>query len=104
MDFMSLRGDMTRGCSSGCEHFNPLNSVHGGPHSNVRHAGDLGNIKSNGKIAKGSVTVKNLSYPKSRFSIIGRMIVLHKDLMILDLKQYQSLLKQEMLENESHVL
>lgn len=73
-------GDMTRGCSSGCEHFNPLNSVHGGPHSNVRHAGDLGNIKSNGKIAKGTVTVKNLSCDsKSRFSIIGRMIVLHKD-------------------------
>ena len=73
-------GDMTKGCASGCEHFNPLGKVHGGPYSLNRHAGDLGNVMSNGKSAKGSVTVKHLSCdPKSRFSIIGRMIVLHED-------------------------
>ena len=73
-------GDMTKGCASGCEHFNPLGKVHGGPYSANRHAGDLGNVMSSGKIAKGSVTVKHLSCdPTSKYSIIGRMIVLHKD-------------------------
>lgn len=72
-------GDLTKGCDSGCEHFNPTNSQHGGPHSNIRHAGDLGNVYSKNKRAKGSVTVKHLSCnPKSDFSIIGRMLILHE--------------------------
>lgn len=73
-------GDMTKGCASGCEHFNPLNKKHGGPHSKERHAGDLGNITSINGTAKGSIVVKDISCnPKSRFSIVGRMIVVHKD-------------------------
>ena len=72
-------GDLTKGCDSGCEHFNPTNSQHGGPHSKIRHAGDLGNVHSVKKHAKGSVTVKHLSCnPKSDYSIIGRMIILHE--------------------------
>ena len=72
-------GDLTKGCDSGCEHFNPTNSQHGGPHSKIRHAGDLGNVHSIKNHAKGSVTVKHLSCnPKSDFSIIGRMIILHE--------------------------
>ena len=72
-------GDLTKGCDSGCEHFNPTNSKHGGPHSKVRHAGDLGNVHSINKRAKGKVTVKHLSCnPESEFSIIGRMIILHE--------------------------
>ena len=71
---------MSKGCASGCEHFNPLNKNHGGPHSKERHAGDLGNITSINGIAKGSITVKDISCdPKSNFSIVGRMFVIHKD-------------------------
>ena len=73
-------GDMTKGCISGCEHFNPLGDHHGGPHSKHRHAGDLGNIIAKNGIAKGSVTVNHLSCnPKSDYSIIGRMIIVHED-------------------------
>ena len=73
-------GDLTKGCETGCEHFNPTNSVHGGPHSKHRHAGDLGNIRSIKGRAKGKIAVKNLScYHKSNLSIIGRMIIIHQN-------------------------
>ncbi|MAV57206.1 MAG: hypothetical protein CMI79_06785 [Candidatus Pelagibacter sp.] len=74
-------GDISKGCAGGCNHFNPTNSQHGGSHSKQRHAGDLGNIiAKNDGFAKGSVTVKDLSCDhRSLKSIIGRMIIIHKD-------------------------
>lgn len=73
-------GDMTKGCETGCEHFNPFNKNHGGPHSQGRHAGDLGNITSLNGISKGSITVKDISCdPKTKISIVGRMFVIHED-------------------------
>jgi len=73
-------GDLSQGCQSGCEHFNPDNQEHGGSHSLVRHAGDLGNITSKNNIAKGTINVENLSCnPKSKYSIVGRMIIIHQD-------------------------
>lgn len=73
-------GDLTKGCSGGCDHFNPTESVHGGRHSKDRHAGDLGNIKSKGGLAEGLFSVNNISCdPTSMFSIIGRMIIVHEN-------------------------
>jgi Cu-Zn family superoxide dismutase len=73
-------GDMTEGCTSGCEHFDVNHSQHGGPHSSIRHSGDLGNILSKNGVANGAITVDGISVnPKHNNSIIGRMIVLHKD-------------------------
>ena len=73
-------GDMTKGCETGCEHFNPFNKNHGGPHSQERHAGDLGNITSLNGVSKGSITVKDISCdPKTKISIVGRMFVIHED-------------------------
>ena len=73
-------GDMTKGCETGCEHFNPFNKNHGGHHSQERHAGDLGNITSLNGISKGSITVKDISCdPKTKISIVGRMFVIHED-------------------------
>ena len=37
-------GDISGGCSSVGEHFNPRNMRHGSPHDKERHIGDLGNI------------------------------------------------------------
>jgi len=73
-------GDMTEGCTSGCAHFNPDGVAHGGREASVRHAGDLGNIRSSNGRARGTLTVGGLSTdPKSDRSIIGRMIIVHAD-------------------------
>jgi len=73
-------GDMTKGCTSGCAHFNPDGVSHGGRNSIVRHAGDLGNIRSRDGYARGRFTVSGLSTdPKNDRSIIGRMIIVHAD-------------------------
>ena len=73
-------GDLTDGCTSSCAHFNPFNTHHGGRNSKIRHVGDLGNIKSKNKLAKGYFFDKIISLdPKSVCSIIGRCIVVHED-------------------------
>lgn len=73
-------GDITKGCSSGCEHFNPFNEDHGSLTSKHSHAGDLGNIISkNGKSFGEIITDKISIIPGSNNSIIGRMIIVHED-------------------------
>ena len=73
-------GDLTDGCSSSCSHFNPYNKLHGGRNSKIRHVGDLGNILSKNKVAKGFFYDNIISLnPKSKCSIIGRCIVVHED-------------------------
>jgi len=73
-------GDLTEGCTSCCDHYNPFNMNHGGPDSADRHVGDLGNLKtdSNGvsefKFIDGQV---RLAGP---YSVIGRSIVIHEDI------------------------
>ncbi len=62
-------------CAGG--HFNPTGAPHGGPDSDKRHVGDLGNIKAD---ASGKATYKRvdkliaLNGPNS---IIGRSIIVH---------------------------
>jgi Cu-Zn family superoxide dismutase len=73
-------GDLTYGCESACSHFNPFGKKHGGPKSNIRHAGDLGNIISKNGVAKGILIDKILSLDfKNPACIIGRMIIIHED-------------------------
>ena len=73
-------GDLSEGRTSACSHFNPDNTTHGGLHSKIRHAGDLGNIRSNNKVAKGSFYASKLSlHPNSKYNILGRMIIVHED-------------------------
>ena len=74
-------GDITKGCKSGCSHFNPDNKTHGGRNSKIRHVGDLGNINSNShRIAKGAFYDNYISLDyKNKNCILGRMIVIHKD-------------------------
>lgn len=73
-------GDLTDNCTSACSHFNPDNKTHGGLNSKIRHAGDLGNIVSKDKIAKGRLYASKLSTnPKNKYNIVGRMIIVHED-------------------------
>jgi Cu-Zn family superoxide dismutase len=73
-------GDLTDGCESACSHFNPFGKKHGGPKSNIRHAGDLGNIISKNGVAKGTLIDEILSLDfKNPACIIGRMIIIHED-------------------------
>ena len=73
-------GDISKGCSSGCEHFNPFNKNHGSLNSKNSHAGDLGNIVSKDGISKGKIVTSKINIiPSSKKSIIGRMIIVHQD-------------------------
>ena len=76
-------GDLTDGCKTAGPHFTTYKkNIHGGPNSNLKHNGDLGNIynkKSNTKGTK-KISSKVLSInPCSKNSIIGRSIIVHKD-------------------------
>jgi len=74
-------GDLTDGCSSSCSHFNPFGVLHGGRKSNIRHVGDLGNIKSINGISKGYFYDNMISLNNTNIcSIIGRAIVIHADM------------------------
>jgi Cu-Zn family superoxide dismutase len=71
-------GDLSDGCKSACSHFNPFNKKHGGLHSKERHAGDLGNIESKNKLAKGTLHVKGICLTKNmKTSVLGRMFIIH---------------------------
>jgi len=64
--------------SSAGGHFNPQGSSHGGPFSEPRHGGDLGNIQAdaNGS-AVASLEVTGISLGKKDDSIIGRAVIVH---------------------------
>jgi len=65
--------------SSAGDHFNPGNSVHGGPDSPARHAGDLGNVEAD---AAGRVDTTFLDHTLSLTgpsTIVGRSVVVHAD-------------------------
>jgi Cu-Zn family superoxide dismutase len=72
-------GDISDNCNSGCSHFNPFNETHGGPNSEHRHAGDLGNIISKNNLAEGTIIDNILSLDFKNIScIIGRMMIVHE--------------------------
>lgn len=72
-------GDLTDGCTSACAHFNPDGATHGGLETKIRHFGDLGNIVSNNGLSKGYLFLKNGCLDGSKYSILGRMIIVHAD-------------------------
>jgi Cu-Zn family superoxide dismutase len=64
--------------SSAGGHFNPHGSSHGGPFSDPRHGGDLGNIQADGNgTAIASIQVTGISLGKDDDSIIGRAVIVH---------------------------
>jgi Cu-Zn family superoxide dismutase len=73
-------GDMSDQCTSMCSHFNPTNSNHGGPHSKIRHVGDLGNLRADkdGKV-KITFTDPLIKLTGTKCNIIGRGLIIHED-------------------------
>ena len=72
-------GDLREGCSSLCSHYNPYNKNHGGPDSEDRHVGDLGNIVFNKKgECKMSMKDKLVKLRGTKANVIGRSIVIHE--------------------------
>lgn len=59
-------------------HFNPDGTKHGGPHGEMRHAGDLGNITADadGK-AKVDEVFKGLSIRGDKNGIVGKSVIIH---------------------------
>ena len=72
-------GDLTKQCSSACEHFNPDNNDHGGLHAKNSHAGDLGNIISKNNLSQGIIKTNKITLTPGKKSIVGRMIIVHQD-------------------------
>ncbi|ORX46501.1 superoxide dismutase [Hesseltinella vesiculosa] len=71
-------GDVTQGCNSTGEHYNPFNVTHGSIDSNPRHVGDLGNVVSPGPSQATVFQATNVYLPVTgQYSIVGRAIVLH---------------------------
>ena len=71
-------GDLTQGCTTAGPHYNPFDKKHGGPFSEERHVGDLGNLSSDpfGN-AYMCFTDKQVSL-YGEYSIVGRSVVVHK--------------------------
>ncbi len=66
------------GASAGA-HYNPFHKKHGGPDSEERHVGDLGNIEANdGGFAHYDRVDKVISLD-GPYSIVGRSIIIHAD-------------------------
>ena len=72
-------GDMTNGCESACDHWNPFNKAHGGSSGNERHAGDLGNIEKGIKYRYflKDVSISGATNPKK--NLLGRSVIIHAD-------------------------
>ena len=72
-------GDLSQGCKSLCEHYNPFNKNHGGPNDKDRHVGDLGNIFANNQgIAKIDIIDDKVKL-RGKYSVIGRSLIVHED-------------------------
>ncbi|XP_066602597.1 copper chaperone for superoxide dismutase-like [Prorops nasuta] len=68
-------GDISKGCESVGDHFNPNNTLHGGPDDDIdkRHIGDLGNIQVDNN---GRAVFKILDRFLQVSDIIGRSLVI----------------------------
>ncbi|XP_057331795.1 uncharacterized protein LOC130671743 [Microplitis mediator] len=70
-------GNLTEGCASTGEHYNPTNQTHGAPTDFIRHNGDLGNIIANADGVANIYIVDSVISLTGPYSIIGRAFVVH---------------------------
>ncbi|CAF0822838.1 unnamed protein product [Didymodactylos carnosus] len=67
-------GDLSSGCDSCGDHYNPFRKSHGGPTDSERHVGDLGNVVAD---EYGSARFRLLNRFVKVSDIIGRSFVVH---------------------------
>jgi superoxide dismutase, Cu-Zn family len=60
-------------------HFNPTHSEHGGPDSEVRHVGDLGNLMANEEGRAHYERIDRMITLDGENSILGRSLIIHAD-------------------------
>ena len=73
-------GDLSGGCVTVGDHFNPYKRKHGGAFSKERHIGDLGNIECINESVPTYFYLKNADVSiVGPYSIIGRALVIHAD-------------------------
>lgn len=72
----TIRGKVVR-CDEAGPHFNPDDQFHGGPGDAQRHVGDLGNIMSEGGVAKLEIVDDKIAL-RGRNNIVGRSVVVHE--------------------------
>ena len=65
-------GDLSEGCASTGGHFNPRGVRHGSPKDEVRHVGDLGNVRAD---SNGRASFKFVDRMVAVNDIIGRSVV-----------------------------
>ena len=72
-------GNLLEGCKTAGPHYNPFNKVHGGPDSEIRHVGDLGNVNAG---EDGTAVYDREDAQITLFgpySVLGRSCVLHEN-------------------------
>jgi superoxide dismutase, Cu-Zn family len=72
-------GDLTEGCKTAGPHYNPYGKTHGGPRDANRHAGDLGNLVTDGRGAAEMCIADQVTTLYGERTIIGRSFVVHKN-------------------------
>ena len=71
------KGTIEGGCANSGNHFNPSNNLHGNVTGTIRHAGDMGNVYSDGKVIDINIETANMTLFGEE-DIIGRTCVLHE--------------------------
>ena len=70
-------GNLTEGCKTAGPHYNPFNKNHGGPHSEERHVGDLGNLDANEAGVAHYELEDHQVMLYGQYSVVGRSCVCH---------------------------
>ena len=71
-------GNLTNGCVTAGPHYNPEGKTHAGPHDEVRHVGDLGNLVA-GEDGKAVFEIEDhlIHIYGLKNNIVGRSVVVH---------------------------
>lgn len=73
-------GDCSDNGKGAGDHYNPMNVAHGAPNADVRHAGDLGNVKADKSgVVELQAKYEDISVQGRKNPILGRAVILHAD-------------------------